>query len=82
MSIKVHTFAPANEVAWSLRLSVRTRDFHSLKRSSTLLGTTKRESVICAAMRYQPERLGTGGGGFCEKSAQGNPQKYKTHRLP
>ena len=25
---------------WSLRLSVRTRDFHSLKRSSTLLGTT------------------------------------------
>ena len=26
---------------WSLRLSVRTRDFHSLKRSSTLLGTTK-----------------------------------------
>ena len=26
--------------SWSLRLSVRTRDFHSLKRSSTLLGTT------------------------------------------
>ena len=25
---------------WSLRLSVRTRDFHSLKSSSTLLGTT------------------------------------------
>ncbi len=27
---------------WSLRLSVRTRDFHSLKSSSTLLGTTIR----------------------------------------
>ena len=26
---------------WSLRLSVRTRHFHSLKRSSTLLGTTQ-----------------------------------------
>ena len=26
---------------WSLRLSVRTEDFHSSKRSSILLGTTK-----------------------------------------
>ena len=26
--------------SWSVRLSVRTRDFHSLKRSSTLLQTT------------------------------------------
>ena len=33
------TFATANK-RWSLRLSVRTRDFHSLKSSSTLLGTT------------------------------------------
>lgn len=31
----------ASPKGWSLRLSVRTRDFHSLKRSSTLLGTTK-----------------------------------------
>ena len=27
-------------VCWSIRLSVRTRDFHSLKSSSTLLWTT------------------------------------------
>ena len=26
--------------SWPIRLSVRTRDFHSLKSSSTLLGTT------------------------------------------
>ena len=38
-SNKSSNFAPANK-QWSLRLSVRTRDFHSLKRSSTLLGTT------------------------------------------
>lgn len=36
----------------SLRLSARTRDFHSLKRSSTLLGTTPM-NVICAGMRQQ-----------------------------
>ena len=36
----------------SLRLSVRTRDFHSLKRSSTLLGTTIVKSVICTAKCY------------------------------
>ena len=29
-------------ITWSLRLSARTRDFHSLKRSSTLLGTTNK----------------------------------------
>ena len=28
-------------VYWSIRLSVRTRDFHSLKSSSTLLWTTR-----------------------------------------
>ncbi len=38
---KTSTFACANK-EWSLRLSARTRDFHSLKRSSTLLGTTKK----------------------------------------
>ena len=32
---------PQNQ-RWSLRLSVRTRDFHSLKSSSTLLGTTSK----------------------------------------
>ena len=36
----IRTFAPALQARWSLRLSARTRDFHSLKRSSTLLGTT------------------------------------------
>ena len=35
-SNKSSNFAPANK-QWSLRLSVRTRDFHSLKSSSTLL---------------------------------------------
>ena len=46
------TFALANQAerhndlkAWSLRLSVRTRDFHSLKRSSTLLGTTNNRII-------------------------------------
>ena len=38
---KVRTFASAIK-HWSLRLSVRTRDFHSLKSSSTLLGTTNK----------------------------------------
>ena len=38
--IKAVTLHPLKR-QWSLRLSVRTRDFHSLKRSSTLLGTTK-----------------------------------------
>ena len=37
---KRRNFAPAKSMQGSLRLSVRTRDFHSLKRSSTLLGTT------------------------------------------
>ena len=41
----MRTFATANK-RWSLRLSVRTRDFHSLKRSSTLLGTTKNKKEI------------------------------------
>jgi hypothetical protein len=31
---------------WSLRLSVRTRDFHSLKSSSTLLGTTSKKIKV------------------------------------
>ena len=37
---KALTLHPQKLVSWSLRLSVRTRDFHSLKSSSTLLGTT------------------------------------------
>ena len=36
----IRTFAPALQARWSLRLSARTRDFHSLKRSSTRLVTT------------------------------------------
>ena len=32
--------AGGRDLCWSIRLSVRTRDFHSLKRSSTLLWTT------------------------------------------
>ena len=39
--IKAVTLHPL-KIQWSLRLSVRRRDFHSLKRSSTLLGTTKK----------------------------------------
>ena len=39
------TLHPLNKV-WSLRLSVRTRDFHSLKSSSILLGTTKNKKKI------------------------------------
>ena len=39
--IKAVTLHPLKR-QWSLRLSVRTRYFHSLKRSSTLLGTTKK----------------------------------------
>ena len=35
------SIARLNATGWSLRLSVRTRDFHSLKRSSTLLRATK-----------------------------------------
>ena len=40
-SIKINAVPlhPLNK-PWSLRLSVRTRDFHSLKSSSILLGTT------------------------------------------
>ena len=46
---------------WSLRLSVRTRDFHSLKRSSTLLGTTKVKFVISAVGRdSQEEKVARG----------------------
>ena len=37
---KALTLHPQKLASWSLRLSVRTRDFHSLKSSSTLLGTT------------------------------------------
>ncbi len=39
IEINVVTLHP-QKGKWSLRLSVRTRDFHSLKSSSTLLGTT------------------------------------------
>ena len=56
-SEKGRTFASANEKqtltstakvvsGWPVRLSVRTRDFHSLKRSSTLLGTTKLNELL------------------------------------
>ena len=38
---KSSNFAPAKIQQGSLRLSVRTRDFHSLKSSSTLLWATK-----------------------------------------
>ena len=37
---KALTLHPQKLASRSLRLSVRTRDFHSLKSSSTLLGTT------------------------------------------
>ena len=40
--IKAVTLHPQNETR-SLRLSVRTRDLHYIKRSSTLLGTTKKK---------------------------------------
>ena len=39
---KALTLHPQKLASWSLRLSVRTRDFHSLKSSSTLLGTTSK----------------------------------------
>lgn len=47
---------------WSLRLSVRTRDFHSLKRSSTLLGTTikttrNKESIKMANHKSSVKRI-------------------------
>ena len=53
---------PLHPLKWrrSLRLSVRTRDFHSLKRSSTLLGTTIK-SVICTASATDCIRNGDGG---------------------
>ena len=46
---------PLHPLLWlrSVRLSVRTRDFHSLKRSSTLLRTTNIKSAICTAKCYQ-----------------------------
>ena len=41
------------QTTWSLRLSARTRDFHSLKRSSTLLGTTHKSVIAqrCATRK-------------------------------
>ena len=73
-----------SKITRSLRLSVRTRDFHSLKRSSTLLGTTKVKSVIGAGMRYHDEpRSGKRwqrGSENNEESSQGS-LKRKTHRL-
>ena len=67
--VKSRTFAPAFE-HWSLRLSVRTRDFHSLKRSSTLLGTTRdyichlrSDALICVS---QTKRTG-------DREPQGSP---------
>jgi hypothetical protein len=60
----------------SLRLSVRTRDFHSLKRSSTLLGTTIFKSAIRAAMRYHAEGLGQGDGGFFLNGQDPRSEKY------
>ena len=52
----------------SLRLSARTRDFHSLKRSSILLGTTKIHHQCSDAPPEQIVRR-KGGGGFLSKSA-------------
>lgn len=54
---------PLITTRWSLRLSVRTRDFHSLKRSSTLLGTTNNKKIrngkpqiICKRIRQTASR--------------------------
>ena len=74
------------QTTWSLRLSARTRDFHSLKRSSTLLGTTHK-SVIA-------QRCATRKGGLVAESQlrithyalriilarPGQHAKHKTHR--
>ena len=42
VSYVLNNYLCTSNSIWSIRLSVRTRDFHSLKSSSTLLGTTSK----------------------------------------
>ena len=58
------------QMPWSLRLSVRTRDFHSLKRSSTLLGTTNKGICHLRSDALPARTVGSGGRG--RKFAQGS----------
>ena len=67
----------------SVRLSVRTRDFHSLKRSSTLLRTTNIKSAICTA-KVLPGNWDKVTEALQKRVAQGSRMtidRRKTHKL-
>ena len=71
---------PLHPLLWlrSVRLSVRTRDFHSLKRSSTLLGTTTIKSAICTASATEKSETVTEGS---ERNLPRAVLGHKTHKL-